>query len=75
MDNAINNIMDLYPNMFEPFKNQNPITKFFKKFNCEVVPFQTGVYNQTVNGGLAYTESDDIYPRMLWNKLYSLIRG
>ncbi len=75
MNNAIKNIMDLYPNMFEAFKNQNPITKFFKKFNCEVVPFQTGMYNGTVDGGLMYTQSDDIYPKILWNKLYSLVRG
>lgn len=75
MNNAINNIKNLYPNIFEAFRNLNPITKFFKKYNCEVVPFQTGMFNKAVDGGLMYTQSDDIYPTLLWNKLCSLLKG
>ncbi|MBQ0023820.1 MAG: ATP-binding protein, partial [Prevotellaceae bacterium] len=35
---AIRNIQNLYPNIFVPFENKNPVTKFFTKYNCEFVP-------------------------------------
>ena len=53
---AIRNVQNLYPNIFVPFENKNPLTKFFTKYNCEFVPFMTGSYSVTMSGGLTYTE-------------------
>lgn len=71
---AIQDIQYLYPNLFVPFLNQNPITKLFKKFNCDFVPFQTGDYTQAING-LTYQEGPDEYCNNLWSTLLSKING
>ena len=72
---AIRNVQNLYPNIFVPFENKNPITKFFTKWNCEFVPFMTGNYSQTVSGGFTYTEGHPFYPQNLWQAMLKLING
>ena len=72
---AIKNVQNLYPSIFVPFENKNPITKFFTKYNCEFVPFMTGSYSQTMSGGLAYVEGHEIYARKLWQAMLKLING
>lgn len=72
---AIRNVQNLYPNIFTPFENQNPITRFFVKYNCEFIPFMTGTYSQTMNGGFTYTEGHPIYAQRLWAALLKLING
>jgi hypothetical protein len=71
---AIEDIQNLYPNIFVPFLNQNPITKLFKKYNCEFVPFQTGDYTDAING-LTYQEGPDEYCNNLWSTLLKNIKG
>jgi hypothetical protein len=71
---AIEDIQNLYPNIFVPFLNQNPITKLFKKYNCEFVPFQTGDYTDAING-LTYQEGPDEYCNNLWSTLFKNIKG
>ena len=46
----IQSVKNQYKTIFEPFRNQNPITRFFKEYNCEFVPFSTGDYNDTIDG-------------------------
>ncbi len=72
---AIRNIQNLYPSIFVPFENQNPITKFFTKYNCEFIPFMTGSYSETMSGGFTYTEGHEIYARNLWKAMLKLING
>ncbi|MBQ0114694.1 MAG: hypothetical protein KBT10_02320 [Bacteroidales bacterium] len=74
MNEALKSVNNLYPNIFTPFKNQNPITKIFKKYNCDFVPFQTGEFNESTDG-TTYVEGPDEYPKMLWNKWLKLIQG
>lgn len=64
-----------YPNIFDPFLNQNPITKLWRKYNCELVPFQTGSYHDKQDGEKMYVPSHENYPRNFWNMLLKLIRG
>ena len=71
---AIQDIQNLYPNIFVPFFNRNPITKLFKKFNCDFVPFQTGDYTDAI-GGLTYQEGPDEYCESLWSTLLKNIKG
>ena len=56
------------------FKNPNPITSLWRKYNYMFVPFCTGYYF-TEKGRLTYRESEDLYPRLLWNALMKCIRG
>ena len=64
-----------YPNMFTPFENMNPITKYIYKYRCEFVPFQTGTYTDTEDGGVTYQEGPREYCAKLWNVLLKKIRG
>lgn len=72
---TINEVMNFYPGIFEPFLNQNPISKFWRKYNCKLVRFQTGTYSNKATGGLTFTPSDDAKPRILWENLIKLIKG
>ncbi len=74
-------ISNLYPGVFEMFKNQNPITKLWKDYLCGFVPFQTGTYTPTTkkdskgNTVWNYQEGADYYPQMLWNEIQKSITG
>ena len=74
-------ISNLYPGIFENFKNQNPITKLWKDYLCGFVPFQTGTYTPTSkqdskgNTVWNYQEGADYYPQMLWNEIKKSITG
>ncbi len=71
---AITQVNYLYPNIFVPFLNQNPITKLFKKYNCEFIPFQTGDYTKAINGE-TYQEGPSEYCNKLWVSLMKNING
>lgn len=71
---AIKEVKNLYPNIFVPFMNQNPITKWIKEYNCEFVPFQTGYYTSALNG-YTYQEGPREYCVKLWNTIMDNIRG
>lgn len=74
-------ISNLYPGIFEMFKNQNPITKLWKDYLCGFIPFQTGTYTSTTKmdskGNVVwnYQEGKDDYPQMLWNEIQKSIIG
>ena len=64
-----------YPNIFKPFENVNPITRFISKYRCEFVPFQTGTYTDTEDGGRTYQEGPKEYCAKLWSVLLKKIKG
>lgn len=64
-----------YPALAEIFKNPNPITSLWNPYTYTFVPFCTGYYHQMVGGRESYTESEDKYPRQLWENLLKCIRG
>lgn len=71
---AIKDVQNLYPNIFVPFENQNPITKFFIRYNCEFVPFMTGTYSKTITGGFTFTMGHPIFVRKLWQAMLKLLK-
>lgn len=72
---AINSVSDLYPGLFEKFRNNHPITRFWRKYNCHFIPFQTGDYSKTTTNTLTFQEGPDEYPRNLWREILRMIRG
>lgn len=70
---AIKNVKYAYPNIFVPFMNQNPITKWFREYNCEFVPFQTGTFTETLNGGITYQEGPEEYCVQFWKAIKQYI--
>lgn len=71
---AIEEVKNLYPDIFVPFMNQNPITKWIREYNCEFVPFQTGFYTPAFNG-ITYQEGPREYCVKLWEAIMNNIRG
>lgn len=71
---ALRDVENDYPGIFAPFENQNPITKLFKEWNCEFVPFQTGTYKES-STGLTYQEGPREYCVRLWKCIMNKIKG
>lgn len=65
---------NLYPGLFNAFKNVNPITKFFNEYNCEFLPFHTGTYNESMDG-YTFVPGAAEYPAKLWQTIEKLIKG
>lgn len=65
----------LYPNIFVPFKNVNPITKWVSPNNFDFIAFQTGTFSEAADGTLTFEEGHDVYPRKLWEFIQKRIRG
>lgn len=72
---AIKCIKDQYKGIFDPFRNEHPITRFFSEYRCEFVPFSTGDYNPKIDGGIVYVQGPDTYPRKLWNTILKIRKG
>ncbi len=67
---AIKNVADNYPGIFEAFKNDIPILRFFRPYDCAFLPFQTGKFSESTdsnqNKKLLYAEGPEAYPAQLW---------
>ena len=74
-----NDVANMYPGIFTPFVNQNPITKWFKPYLCDLVPFSNGSFSKATKPDgaiyLTYQQGVDEYPQMLWNVIIKRIRG
>lgn len=65
----------LYPGIFAPFKNVNPITKIWRAYDCDFVAFHTGDFSAADDGTLGFEQGPDTYPKNLWEKILSGIKG
>lgn len=74
MSQVVKDLKNNYPSILDSFKNQNPITKLWRDYNCDVVPFQTGYYTNS-RSGLTYQEGPEEYCRILWNSIMNCIKG
>ena len=69
------NIKNQYPGIFTPFVNKNPITRLFRKYNFQFVPFSAGAFTKTDSGKQVYTPGEDIYPKLLWKAILKTVKG
>lgn len=74
-NSAIKEVNDLYPGIFTPFENVNPIMKFFRPYDCKFVAFQTGDYSMSASGTQTFQEGPEEYPRNLWENIMQCITG
>lgn len=65
----------LYKDIFEPFKNVNPITRWWNPYNFDFIAFQTGDFSEAADGTKTFEEGHDIYPKKLWDFILKRIRG
>lgn len=75
LSDTVKEVQDHFVGIFEPFRNQNPITKFWRSYNCNILRFTTGDYAPALDGSITYTPSSDEYPARLWKELKKMIRG
>lgn len=71
---SVKAVQNLYPNIFIPFMNEHPITKLWKPYLCDFVPFQTGTYTPAFKG-ITYQEGAVEYCVRLWRILMKRIAG
>ncbi|MEE1097574.1 MAG: hypothetical protein U0K83_04515 [Bacteroidales bacterium] len=74
MDTLIANIEAEYPGIFDLFANKNAISRIWRKYNCRLIPFQTGTYEKrtdvTINKEVTiFTAGDNKYPQELWETI------
>lgn len=58
-----------YNKIFHCFKNNHPITSFWKPYDCTFVPFNTGTYDTVFDNGeehKRFTTGSDAFPALLW---------
>lgn len=72
---ALQHTQFLYPGIFAPFMNVNPITKLWKPYNFDFVAFQTGDFSEASDGTFTFEQGPDAYPRNLWNFILKRLRG
>lgn len=76
---VIDDAASMYTGIFTKFANENPLTRWFKPYNCSLVPFSNGFFSKSERPDgssiLTYQQGVDEYPRMLWNSVMKLIRG
>ncbi len=75
VSSAENAMKDAYAGLAAVFKNTNPVTSLWRRFNYRFVPFCTGYYTKQVGGKYKYNESEEHYPRLLWAGLMECIKG
>lgn len=78
LDSIANYIKGAYELIMESFINTNPITSMWKKYNCTIIPFQTGTYEEALVGNdpkKTYTKGKDEYPAMLFKCIRKIIKG
>lgn len=67
---AVNRISQLYQGIFDEFRNDIPILKWFQPYTCMFVPFQTGIFSdgEDADGNqiTLYAEGNEAYPERLW---------
>ena len=66
---VFNHIRMEYPELMEIFLNVSPFFKFFKPYDCTLVPFMSGRYTSRDDGPLLYVPSSKEFPQTLWNEL------
>lgn len=69
MKNLISEIRNYYPGIIEVFRNTNRLTHLFRKYNCDILPFHTGMFIPNNSGDCTFIPSSDYYPQLLWNSL------
>lgn len=75
MSSAEKAMKDEYESIHIIFKNKNLITSLWRPYNYHFVPFITGYFSKQIDGSKKYSESEERYPRSLWDKLMKCIKG
>lgn len=73
-EDLIQAIYHQYPTVLNCFKNQNPITKLWRPFNCDIIPFTAGLFCRTYDNKEVFQPGLDTYPKQLWKSVSKSFR-
>ena len=62
-------VKGVYSELFDVFKNTNPITRLIRPYNFDFVAFSAGTFCNNVEGTVEYSIGDSKYPEILWNTI------
>lgn len=68
-EDLIQAIYRQYPTVLNCFKNQNPVTKLWRYFNCDIIPFTVGLFCRTCDNKEMFQPGLDTYPKQLWEAI------
>ena len=68
-EDLIQAIYRQYPTVLNCFKNQNPVTKLWRSFNCDIIPFTVGLFCRTCDNKEMFQPGLDTYPKQLWEAI------
>ena len=66
-------IKNQYPNIFSRYVNNNPISRFWRKYDFDFVVFSAGSFNDDGEGSQTFVPSNDSHPERLWNSILKTI--
>lgn len=65
---------NLYNGLFNIFRQQNPILRWFKPYNADFIPFTSGFFYPCESGKSKYEIGLDIHPQILWKTIMKAIK-
>ena len=71
---AVRDCQNLYPRLFDIFRRNIPLIRWFYPYRVKFIPFTSGTFVETRNGITHYAPSGNIYPEQLWKVITKAIR-
>lgn len=71
---AVRDCQNLYPRLFDIFRRNIPLIRWFYPYRVKFIPFTSGTFAETPNGVTHYEPSGNIYPEQLWKVITKAIR-
>lgn len=68
-EDLVQAIYHQYPTVLNCFKNKNPVTKLWRPFNCDIIPFTAGLFCRTYDNKEMFQPGLDTYPKQLWKAI------
>lgn len=68
-------IKNYYPNIFDNYINNNPVTKLWRKYNFDFIVFSSGLFNQADDNKIVFNQGKDRFPAKLWKSILKTIKG
>lgn len=63
---AVRDCQNRYPRLFDIFRRNVPLIRWFCPYRVKLIPFTSGTFNLTQKGTIYYIPSSDMFPEQLW---------
>ncbi len=66
---AVRDCQNLYPRLFDIFRRNIPLIRWFYPYRVKFIPFTSGTFYLTKQGTVPYIPSSDMFPEQLWKMI------